>query len=105
MSVNVTGVGPQATVHIHVAGNTDGLAAREYVDRRFGEMEAGKLDREQGAEHAGKILGIGADGTVILLALGAGLEIRGGMLTVTDERSAAPVCGEALCGEAKCGEV
>lgn len=43
----------------------------------------GAVAGNQGAENAGKIMYVGADGTLIPLALGAGLEIRDGVLVVT----------------------
>lgn len=47
------------------------------------ETVSGYLHANQGAENAGKLLHIGADGAITPLALGDGLAIRDGVLSVT----------------------
>lgn len=78
-TIKIEGSGAAAYIHIRVTSDTDGLATREYVDSRM----SAKLDANHGSQNAGKLMYIGADGTLVPLALGAGLEIRDGVLVVT----------------------
>lgn len=66
-------------------------------------IETGGVKEDQGAESAGKLLYVGTDGKVTVLALGEGLEIIDGMLTVTQVRVTEAICGEAVCGKVICG--
>ena len=66
-------------------------------------IETGGVKEDQGAENAGKLLYVGTDGKVTVLALGEGLEIIDGMLTVTSVRVTEAICGEAVCGNSVCG--
>lgn len=56
-----------------------------------------------GAENAGKLLYVGADGFATVLALGAGLAIVDGVLTITSQVVTSAICGQAVCGNAICG--
>lgn len=88
-TIKIEGSGAAAYIHIRVTSDTDGLATREYVESRM----SAKLDANHGSQNAGKLMYIGADGTLIPLALGAGLEIRDGVLVVT---GSAPETGEDI---------
>lgn len=66
-------------------------------------IETGGVKEDQGVENAGKLLYVGTDGKVTVLALGEGLEIIDGMLTVTSVRVTEAICGEAVCGKVICG--
>ena len=100
-TIKISGGSAAAYIHIRVTSDTDGLATREYVDHRVST----KLDANQGTDNAGKLMYISADGALVPLKLGAGLEIRDGVLVVTNAQAVSAICGEALCGEVKCGEV
>lgn len=56
-----------------------------------------------GAENAGKLLYVGSDGFATVLALGAGLAIVDGVLTITSQVVTSAICGQAVCGKAICG--
>lgn len=57
------------------------------------------------AENAGRLIYIGPDGRLQPLAIGNGLTISNGALTVTGSASSpAAICGDALCGAAICGK-
>lgn len=43
ITVNVSAEMPRATVHIHVTSDTDGLATREYVDKKIEDFEGGTM--------------------------------------------------------------
>lgn len=59
---------------------------------------------DYGAENAGKLLYVGADGFATVLALGAGLAIVNGVLTITSQQVTADTCGEStICGNTICG--
>jgi hypothetical protein len=58
---------------------------------------------DYGAENAGKLLYVGADGFATVLALGAGLAIVDGVLTITSQVVTSAICGQAVCGKAICG--
>lgn len=68
-------------------------------------LERRKVDKNQGAENAGKLLYIGADGIVVPLTLGNGLEIVNGILMLTNAAVTEAICGRAVCGEIICGGV
>lgn len=75
-----------------------------------GEVTGEKVDVDQGVENAGMLLYVGSDGKVTVLALGDGLQIIDGALSVTgtpDEPDEPEViialCGQALCGTITCG--
>lgn len=68
------------------------------------KKNAAKLDKQQGAENAGKLLYVDKDGMVTMLALGSGLAIRNGILVVTSAAAVKAICGMVLCGQAMCGE-
>lgn len=82
-----------------------------YNDMRF-NADMGKIlvlngggTMSFGPEHAGSLLYIGQDGSVLPLSLGAGLAIIGGVLTITNAQTMHAVCGTVLAGQVKCGEV
>lgn len=52
---------------------------------------------DYGAENAGKLLYVGADGVATVLTLGAGLAIVNGALTITSAQVTASICGMVLC--------
>jgi hypothetical protein len=56
-----------------------------------------------GSENAGKLLYVGSDGFATVLALGAGLTIVDGVLTITSQIVTSAICGQAVCGKAICG--
>lgn len=59
---------------------------------------------DYGKENAGKLLFVGTDGFATVLALGAGLAIVNGVLTITSSQVTAAICGETtLCGNTICG--
>ena len=58
---------------------------------------------DYGAENAGKLLYVGADGFATVLALGAGLAVVDGVLTITSQVVTSAICGQAVCGNAICG--
>lgn len=70
---------------------------------RLNLLSEEKVDKQQDAENAGKLLYISNDGTVTPLALGAGLKIENGILMITNAVVAHAVCGEFVCGEIVCG--
>lgn len=67
------------------------------------ELLAQKVDKDQGVANAGRLLYVGPDGTVTVLALGNGLQIVDGVLSVTNAVVAEAICGKAVCGEIICG--
>lgn len=92
-TIKISGGSAGAYIHIRVTTDTDGLATRQELQ----EAAERKLDANQGAGSAGKLMYVGADGTLIPLALGAGLEIRNGVLVVT---AAGAVVAEITVDEA-----
>lgn len=70
-----------------------------------------------GTENAGKLLFVGDDGAVSILAIGAGLQIVNGILSVVGgsaggsdpgtgvdpDPAASAICGQAVCGQVICG--
>lgn len=70
-----------------------------------------------GTENAGKLLYVGDDGEVSILAIGAGLQIVNGILSVIGggtggsdpgtgvdpDPAVAAICGQAVCGQVICG--
>lgn len=60
-------------------------------------------DVNYGEENAGKLLYVGADGYATVLALGTGLAIVDGVLTITSQVVTSAICGQAVCGNAICG--
>ena len=56
-------------------------------------------------QYANHLLFVGDDGKITPLALGEGLEIVDGKLTVTGAAAVKAICGEAVCGEATCGNI
>lgn len=86
---------------------TDASAAAKNANAaadRAEQAAQAKLDKQQGAENAGKLLYVDKDGMVTMLALGSGLAIRNGMLVVTSAAAVKAICGMVLCGQAMCGE-
>ena len=80
------------------------------TEEEFAEMLANlskfkddKVNVKQGADNAGKLLYVDAEGNVAVLSLGNGLAIENGSLIVTNAVVAAAICGEATCGEIICG--
>lgn len=85
----------------HLAHMEDGIAAACNFD----------------AENAGKLLFVGNDGAVSILAIGAGLQIVNGILSVIGggtggsdpgtgvdpDPTVAAICGQAVCGQVICG--
>ena len=60
------------------------------------------FDAETAPQYAGHLLYVAEDGSIAPLALGDGLEIVDGKLTVTGAAARA-ICGDAVCGEVICG--
>lgn len=75
------------------------------VKKELGELSKAKVDKDQGAKNAGKLLYIGADGIVVPLTLGNGLKIENGVLMLTNATVTEAICGRAVCGEIICGGV
>ena len=76
-------ISPELTIRIHVSGYSSDIASKEYVDAKFEKFDSDKLDINQGVNNAWALMCVGADGKIMPLALGAGLEIRDGVLVVT----------------------
>ena len=81
----------------------EAAAGGEETKNAIEELRRSKVNQNQGAEHAGKLLYVAEDGSVTPLTLGAGLEIVDGVLTITYAPVAAAICGQAVCGNAICG--
>lgn len=79
----------------------------KYLDMEAIREEVGAPDTggnvNYGAENAGKLLYIGADGTATVLALGPGLAIVNGVLTLTSAQVSTAICGTSVCGNTICG--
>ena len=80
-------------------------ALAETVNKRIDEVSEAKVGKDQGKENAGKLLYVGADGVVTMLTLGSGLEIKNGVLMLTNAAVIEAICGRAICGEIICGGV
>ena len=79
--------------------------AREAIEKiqQNGTGDSGG-NADYGAENAGKLLYVGADGFATVLTLGAGLAIVNGVLTITSQQVIAAICGEStICGNTICG--
>lgn len=75
------------------------------VGKKIDQLSEEIVNKEQGKENAGKLLYVGADGVVTVLTLGSGLEIKNGVLTLTNATAASAICGRAVCGDIICGGV
>ena len=64
-----------------------------------------KLDKDQGANNAGRLLYVSDSGMVLPLVLGNGLQIVDGVLTITNLQAVRAICGTVTVGQTKCGEV
>ena len=80
------------------------LTARRGSEVQSMDIMDGAVGSYPGEHNAGKLLYIGPDGEIVPLALGNGLGIVDGVLTIVDKNIATSICGEAICGEAICGE-
>ena len=56
-------------------------------------------------QYAGQLLYVGADGKILPLMIGTGLQIVNGVLNVIGGSSTAAICGKATCGSVICGAV
>lgn len=93
---------PQVDDTLTKAGYAADAAA---VGEALKKQSEAKVDKKQGAENAGKLLYIGADGSVTSLTLGNGLKIENGVLMLTNAAVTKAICGMAVCGEIICGSV
>lgn len=80
----------------------DYVKGKEEFLEQIGAPESGG-NVNYGAENAGKLLYVGADGYATVLTLGAGLKIVNGVLTITSAVVTAAICGESTCGNTICG--
>lgn len=79
--------------------NGDEIAEQEKPAEPTPTLWESKVDKDQGAENAGKLLYISSDGKVTSLELGAGLAIQGGKLVITSAPVTSSILGTAKLGE------
>lgn len=101
-----TGVQARGDAKIDDTLEKPGYAAdAKAVGEKIDKLSKEKVDKDQGAKNAGKLLYIGADGIVVPLTLGNGLKIENGVLMLTNATVTEAICGRAVCGEIICGGV
>lgn len=87
----------------------DKIDGKELSTNDFTDEYKEKLDSlenvDYGTENAGKLLYVGMDGFATVLALGPGLKIVNGTLTITQQIATSAICGQAVCGNSICGGI